>query len=557
MTIGSLPRALIEAIRSRGRHLLLPVVLLLTYAILAGHAGFPNSWQNLFGSDLLPAQDATHSIGSSTQRWKDGTFSGTLTVGGLSGVLTGTLGANDNRLVRTDGTGGSTVQGSAVTLDDAGSLTGILDLTATDQVIGDDGQFDTLTDEAGTGAPSFSQGLTVASAKQITSADATAAAFVALRINNGAAESGFGHGATASNPAIIFGGTSVLVYNSATSGTVNTNLLPGNDGTRDLGSDALRYNSGFFDNTVTTDILEADTIVNEAGTGAPSFSQGLTVADTKTATFGGPVESDAAGGSSLGATNAFLNGTFTGTVQSASHVSTGDSEFRGWLGNGTTQQAVTLGAAATTFAATQSYVVVAADAGGNTLSSITCTGCQESDRLILVKSGTNALTLTHTASPGADQLFLQANLNLDAANTSVTLIRTEGGFWTKEVNRHEGFVSIDYTAITDEPGDGDTSPKEMGALPGVPLTARAALLSINGACTGTAVAAMVKCRPDDKATTGDEFSVWMFDPDARPSGASVWVRLDGSTAQIDCWYSQDPCSAAVGTYDWRVLGYLP
>lgn len=45
----------------------------------------------------------------------------TVSVGGAS-VISGSLGATDNRLLRTDGTGAKTAQGSAVTVDDSGSF---------------------------------------------------------------------------------------------------------------------------------------------------------------------------------------------------------------------------------------------------------------------------------------------------------------------------------------------------------------------------------------------------------------------------------------------------
>ncbi|TPN44469.1 hypothetical protein FJ981_28140 [Mesorhizobium sp. B1-1-4] len=44
-------------------------------------------------------------------------------------ALGGALGTNDNRLLRADGTGGATAQGSAVTLDDSGNLSGIANLS--------------------------------------------------------------------------------------------------------------------------------------------------------------------------------------------------------------------------------------------------------------------------------------------------------------------------------------------------------------------------------------------------------------------------------------------
>jgi len=52
---------------------------------------------------------------------------GTITInasGGGGGTIGGSSGGTDNRLIRADGTGGATIQASAVTLDDSGNLTG-------------------------------------------------------------------------------------------------------------------------------------------------------------------------------------------------------------------------------------------------------------------------------------------------------------------------------------------------------------------------------------------------------------------------------------------------
>jgi hypothetical protein len=43
----------------------------------------------------------------------------------LNGKIGGSLGSTDNRVLRADGTGGSTAQGSAVTIDDSGNVTGV------------------------------------------------------------------------------------------------------------------------------------------------------------------------------------------------------------------------------------------------------------------------------------------------------------------------------------------------------------------------------------------------------------------------------------------------
>ena len=61
--------------------------------------------------------------------------------------------STDNAVVRWDGVTGDTLQNSGVIVDDSNNVTGMVDLTVADQVIADDGQFDTITNEAGTGAP--------------------------------------------------------------------------------------------------------------------------------------------------------------------------------------------------------------------------------------------------------------------------------------------------------------------------------------------------------------------------------------------------------------------
>ena len=49
----------------------------------------------------------------------------------LDTAIRGALGASDNRIVRSDGAGGVTAQGSAIAVDDAGAMTGVTDITMT------------------------------------------------------------------------------------------------------------------------------------------------------------------------------------------------------------------------------------------------------------------------------------------------------------------------------------------------------------------------------------------------------------------------------------------
>ncbi len=59
-------------------------------------------------------------------RQSDGTY---LPETPASGGIGGSVGSTDNRLVRSDGTGGSTVQSTGITVDDSNSITGVGSLT--------------------------------------------------------------------------------------------------------------------------------------------------------------------------------------------------------------------------------------------------------------------------------------------------------------------------------------------------------------------------------------------------------------------------------------------
>lgn len=72
-------------------------------------------------------------------------------VPGPSGSVGGTLGANDNRLVRSDGTSGTTVQGSLVEVDDFGRVTAPLMTVTTAPSVGNDVVNKTYSDKSGRG----------------------------------------------------------------------------------------------------------------------------------------------------------------------------------------------------------------------------------------------------------------------------------------------------------------------------------------------------------------------------------------------------------------------
>lgn len=124
--------------------------------------------------------------------------------------------------------------------------------------------------------------------------------------------------------------------------------------------------------------------------------------------------------------------TGSGTAQFANVRATNDFECRAWIGHGTAEQAVVLGASATTFAASDSYVTVDANADGlGAIASITCSNCQEGDLLRVLKVDGDALTFTDTASPGADQLALAGGFTATTINSTLTLFRTSGGYWAE------------------------------------------------------------------------------------------------------------------------------
>lgn len=110
-----------------------------------------------------------------------------------------------------------------------------------------------------------------------------------------------------------------------------------------------------------------------------------------------------------------------------------NSEVRGFLGEHTTEQAITITAAATTFNVTQSNVRVSADAAGNAVATITCTGCVTGSRLTIRSAGAGtSFTLVDDPSPvAANALALSAGCDLTSVDSMIELYRTPGGYWAQ------------------------------------------------------------------------------------------------------------------------------
>lgn len=90
------------------------------------------------------------------------TFSITFARAGDVGAIGGSTGATDNRVLRADGTGGATLQSSAVTIDDSGNVTGVAALTTTGAIeLGNASDTTVARDSAGVisveGVPLYSQ----------------------------------------------------------------------------------------------------------------------------------------------------------------------------------------------------------------------------------------------------------------------------------------------------------------------------------------------------------------------------------------------------------------
>lgn len=126
----------------------------------------------------------------------------------------------------------------ATSLATTGAITGATDITATGTVKGDIANFDTIANEAGTGAPAFSQGLTVAASKNLT-----------------LGASGIVRAETFTDVA----GTGAPAFSMGLTTAASKNITMAASG-----------------------VLKTDTIADVAGTGAPNFSMGATIASAKT-----------------------------------------------------------------------------------------------------------------------------------------------------------------------------------------------------------------------------------------------------------------------------------
>jgi hypothetical protein len=189
--------------------------------------------------------------------------------------------------------------------------------------------------------------------------------------------------------------------------------------------------------------VRSGSFTDAAGTGPASATQGITVADNKFITSADPtsgavvfrVGNDTNTGMGPGAADELnlVSGGVTGLSLSSSlatfttHiVASGNIQNNAWFSSGSGQQAVTLGAGAATFEITETYVVIAAHSGGNTITTITQSGGGEGVFVWLMKSGANALTISASGT-GAYQVARACVM--DAADSTAVLHLSEGGYW--------------------------------------------------------------------------------------------------------------------------------
>lgn len=242
-------------------------------------------------------------------------------------------------------------------------------------------------------------------------------------------DSGFGSGTPAKEPAIFIDGVRKLWADTGSMGIYTT--VPLIIGNTDPGSLAETANGKISLNGLSGPgaiKIEARTQAGTDATGRDSLS----IYTPGSPLLPGSVES-------LRITS--------DVVTSFVNLRLGGGSGKAWLGLGT-EQAIVLGAAATTFVAPGSNIFVTPDAGGNTISTITCSGCVNGDLLEIRTVGPNLTFLNSGA--GANQLGLAGDwLGNDGR---ITLIR-RAGHW-REVARsdrldyQEALTTGDFTTIS-------------------------------------------------------------------------------------------------------------
>lgn len=209
----------------------------------------------------------------------------------------------DNVVPRADSTLVGAVQSSTVTIGDtgnvagivdlavtgaisgatsiavSGALTGITNLTATGTVKGDIANFDTIADEAGSGAPAFSQGLTVAASKDVTFGASGVLKVDTIADRAGTGAPAFSQGLTVAASKNLTLGASGIVRAPTFTDVAGTGPPAFSMGlTVAASKDVVLAASG---------IVKTDTITDIAGTGAVNASMGLGIASAKTLTLTG------------------------------------------------------------------------------------------------------------------------------------------------------------------------------------------------------------------------------------------------------------------------------
>lgn len=397
-------------------------ILWVSFASLGGGITFsddatPGSDTFALNGDFTPGVDSILALQYTGDYWKElGRAGGATSIDDLDDVDTTSDPANVNETLRWDGTNwvpapvGISATGAVTgvtNITQSGTISGGTNATFTGTVKGDVGNFDTITNEAGTGKPTMTYGATVSSGGTIKCENSGSCVTTGNDVDDGL----YGDGSVVG----LFLDGIVRVW-------LRTTYL---EVTR-----PARFSKNVASTNQAALMLTTDQSSLPGALPVVVFNSQLSSSNANTSI--GPFATGGAGGDGL----RFSGSASPAEPPSESHQSVPMMDVTtqytrvykqtrldaGLNLNQASPGPVTLGVAATSFAVGDYTVVeLTGDAGGNTVDTIT--GATEGRVVVLTVAALGGgITLTDTASPAADQLALSGNAALTADST-ITLIR--------------------------------------------------------------------------------------------------------------------------------------